>query len=598
LFNEKINCIKQMIDLIEKEIEKIITEDVDLGISASERFGFGHYSSNVAFKLAKMREKSPLEVAKELVEKLDPTQPSHEASAGKKSDIFLKVEAAAPGFINFWLKPEIFQKELAVILKEKEDYGRNDNLKGQKTIVEYTDANPFKEFHIGHLMSNSIGEALARIMEWNGAKVKRACYQGDVGMHVAKAVWGWLLAEKNGFLPDHPFEEWTLQEKVGFLGQCYKKGAFHFDLGEAEAKEIAEINKKIYEGKDKVVMEAYRKGRQISLEYFELIYKKLGTKFDYYFFESETEKDGKKIVEANMSDGKDKKGKGIFEKSIGAVVFKGENYGLHTRVFINSEGIPTYEAKELGLAQIKYKKYSYDHSIIVTGNEVNDYFKVLLKVMEIIFPELAPKTKHLSHGMLRLPTGKMSSRTGDVITAEWLIGEVEKLVDKKMENQNFDEKTKHEIKEIVSVGAVKYSILRQAIGGDIIFDFAKSISFEGDSGPYLQYAYTRAKSVLEKAGSDKVKFSLKLVPSEISELEPVLCRFPEVVDRIGKEYAPHYLVTYLIELARVFNAYYAKVKIVDSADQYSPYKVALTSAFMQVMKNGLEILGIKVPERM
>lgn len=577
-----------MIDFIRNEIKKNITEEIGVDVSASERQGFGHYSSNVAFKLSKMRGQSPLEVAKDLADKLKAVPDSG----------LEKVEAVAPGFINFWLKPEIFQKELAVILKEKGDYGRNNNLKGQKIIVEYTDANPFKEFHIGHLMSNSIGESLARIMEWNGARVKRACYQGDVGMHVAKAVWGWLLAEKNGFLPDHPFEEWTLQEKVNFLGQCYKKGAFHFDLGENEAREIAEINKKIYEGKDKAVMEAYKKGRQTSLEYFELIYKKLGTKFDYYFYESETEKDGKKIVEANMADGKDKKGKGIFEKSIGAVVFKGENYGLHTRVFINSEGIPTYEAKELGLAQIKYKKYNYDHSIIVTGNEVNDYFKVLLKVMEIIFPELAPKTKHLSHGMLRLPTGKMSSRTGDVITTEWLIGEVEKLVDKKMENQNFDQKTKQEIKEIVSVGAVKYSILRQAIGGDIIFDFAKSISFEGDSGPYLQYAYTRAKSVLEKAGNEKVKPSLKTVSLEISEVESMLCRFPEVVDRIGKEYAPHYLATYLIELARVYNAYYAKVKIVDANDQYSPYKVALTSAVMQVMKNGLEILGIKVPEKM
>ncbi len=140
--------------------------------------------------------------------------------------------------------------------------------------------------------------------------------------------------------------------------------------------------------------------------------------------------------------------------------------------------------------------------------------------------------------------------------------------------------------------------MRQAIGGDIIFDFEKSISFEGDSGPYLQYAYTRAKSVLQKADKEKVRPSLKLAPKEVSELETMFCRFSEIVERAGKEQAPHYIATYLIELARIFNAYYAKFKIVDAEDEYSPYKVALTSALAQVMKNGLEILGIKVPIKM
>lgn len=578
-----------------------------MGVSASERFGFGHYSSNVAFKVAQIQKKSPLEVANELVEKLNATS----------DKCFEKVEAAVPGFINFWLKPEIFQKELAVILKQKDGYGKNNNLKGQKTIVEYTDPNPFKEFHIGHLMSNSIGEALSRIFEWNGAKVKRACYQGDVGMHVAKAIWG--------------IQKMSLKkiDSVAKLAEAYALGAKNYELGAKD--EINTINKQIYERSEKETNKIYDTGRKLSLKYFETIYKKLGTKFDYYFFESETGKLGEKLVEDGLKTGVFEKGEG------GAVVFKGEKYGLHTRVFINSEGLPTYEAKELGLAEMKYKKYSYDKSIVITGNEVNDYFKVLLKAMELTLPKLAEKTTHLSHGMMRLPTGKMSSRTGDVITAESLIGEVEKLVDAKInpvrnsspigpsgalsagvisnwvKSKKLTENEKKEIKDVVSIGAIKYSILRQAIGGDIIFDLEKSISFEGDSGPYLQYAYTRAKSVLEKAKNvpiskelsildriigKKVKPSLKLAPSEVSELETMLCRFSEVVERAGKEQAPHYIATYLIELARVFNAYYAKFKIVDAKDEYSPYKVALTSAFTQVMKNGLEILGIKVPERM
>lgn len=569
-----------MLSQLQNYLKNITGDEWSLQATADEKFG--DYSSNLAFRLGKARKMAPMAVAESLAKELA------KKDGGK---FFARVVAAAPGFINFMLQPAMFHEELRTVLKLKNKYGRNNTLKTEKTIVEYTDPNPFKEFHIGHLMSNTIGEALSRIVEWNGAEVKRACYQGDVGMHVAKAVWGWAQTEKNGFFPDVPFEKWTLEARVNFWGGCYKKGSAAFDLGREEAKEIAEINRKIYEGSDKTIVDIYAKGKQTSLDYFEQIYKKLGTKFDYKFFESETGVYGKEIVEDGIK-------KGIFEKSEGAIVFKGEKYGLHTRVFINSEGLPTYEAKELGLAGIKYKKYAYDKSIVITGNEVDEYFKVLLKAMELIFPELAKKTLHLSHGMLRLPTGKMSSRTGDVITAEALIAEVEKMVAAKIKDRDLAEKEKAVIGEQVAVGALKYSILKQAIGGNIIFDFEKSISFDGDSGPYLQYAHTRALSILERAKQEKVRASLAFAPKEVSEIERMICRFPEVVERAGKEYAPNYLVTYLTELARSFSAYYAKVKVVDSADEYSPYKLALTSAFGQVMENGLEILGISAPEEM
>ncbi|MBI4992355.1 MAG: arginine--tRNA ligase [Candidatus Harrisonbacteria bacterium] len=558
-----------MVENLEIQIKKVIGADTEFDISASEKEEFGHYSTNVAFKLAPLLKKPPFEIAKEI------------ASSVKRqaSSKFVKVEAVAPGFVNFWLKPKLFQKELAVILKNKNKYGRNNNLKGQKTIIEYTDPNPFKEFHIGHLMSNSIGEALSRIIEWNGAKVKRACYQGDVGMHVAKAVWG---IDHLGF---------KKIDSMADLAKAYAAGSRVYESDERVKKEINEINKKIYDRNDKNINKIYDSGKALSLDHFENIYRRLGTKFNYYFFESETGKFGKKIVEKGLK-------RGVFEKSQGATVFKGEKYGLHTRVFINSEGLPTYEAKELGLAELKYKKYSYDKSIVITGNEVNDYFKVLLKVMEIMFPKLAERTTHLSHGMLRSPSGKMSSRTGDVITAESLIEDVQWLVRKKIKDRELSNEEKKEIEEAVSIAAIKYSILKQAVGGDIIFDFEKSISFEGDSGPYLQYAYTRANSVLTKAKEEGVRPSLKLLPAEVSEVERMLCRFPEILERAGKEYAPNYMVFYLTELARVFNSYYAKVKIVNPDDKYSPYKVALTEAFGVVLGSGLEILGMGKPKKM
>ena len=319
--------------------------------------------------------------------------------------------------------------------------------------------------------------------------------------------------------------------------------------------------------------------------------KKLGTKFDEYFFESEASPIGKKLVEENTGK--------IFEESDGAIIFKGEKYGLHTRVFINSEGLPTYEAKDLALAKIKSERFDYDKSIVITASEQKEYYKVVLEAMKQISPEFAEKTKHITHGMMRLPSGKMSSRTGDVVTGESLIDEVKCRVLEKMKDS--DIKEKEDIAEQIAVGAVKYSILKQSAGKDIIFDMDKSLSFEGDSGPYLQYSHTRANAVLEKAKEEKIKTSfktgLKTSFLETTELEKLLYRFPEVVERANKEYEPHYITTYLTELAGAFNSFYAKERIVEESDT-APYKVALTSAFQTTIKNGLWLLGIKAPDRM
>jgi arginyl-tRNA synthetase len=359
------------------------------------------------------------------------------------------------------------------------------------------------------------------------------------------------------------------------------------------------------------------------LDYFETIYQKLGTKFDYYFFESETGTLGKEIVEKNIGD--------VFEKSEGAIVFKGENFhpSLHTSVFVNKEGLPTYEAKELGLAKIKYDLYPYTNSIVVTGNEVNDYFRVLLEAMEQVFPDLAEKTKHISHGMLRLPTGKMSSRSGEVITAESLLELVSQKVVEKIKETNRGNMSENFVNQ-VTISALKYSILKNAIGGDIIFDFDKSISFEGDSGPYLQYSYARAKSILEKAKAEGIFPSLSspspaslargFAPSSpdtrsgtmpargskpapgntpsASDIERLLYRFPEIVLRSAQEFEPHYIASYLIELARAYNSFYGNTQIVNKDDPSSPYKIALTEAFSIIIKNGLSLLGIQAPEKM
>src|SRR3989344_1072589 len=533
-------------NLIKRSLESLDIAVEDFSVEHPTNLKMGDYSTNVAIKYGHKEE-----IVRYIVQ--------------NKPEWVEKIELAGPGFINFYLAKVFLKESLEEIIKKGSEFGKNESLKKQKTIIEYTDPNPFKECHIGHMMSNVIGESLSKVIEWNGAEVKRVCYQGDVGIHVAKAVWGMLKGEKNP----------------------YPAGAMAYEENEVAKEEIKEINKKIYERNDDKINQIYDSGRKASLEAFDIIYKKLGTKFDLMFFESESGAFGRKVVEENIGK--------VFEKSDGAIVFHAEKYNphLHTRVFINSEGLPTYETKELGIARIKLDKYPYTQSIVITGNEINEYFKVVLEAMKQVFPELAEKTKHISHGMLRLPTGKMSSRTGNVVTAEQLIEEVKNKV-------KGDEK--------VAIGAIKYMILRQAVGNDIIFDIEKSVSTEGDSGVYLQYAYARTNSLLEKAKSLAGKGQTLNMNSkgltlgsetlrETHEIERLLYRFPEVVERAGKEFAPHYITTYLTELASSFNNFYAYEQIIDDSPE-SPYHLAITKAFNIVMKNGLTILAIPTPERM
>jgi len=447
---------------IKKSIQKALTdlsfEVEDIHLEHPSSLLHGDYSTNVAMMLAKKNGKNPRDLARDISNKIKEDSP-------KEIDV---VETEGPGFINFYLSQEFFTNSIDSILKNGEKWGSNDVLKKKKVMIEYTDPNPFKEFHVGHLMNNAIGEAVSRIVEFSGAEVKRANYQGDIGLHVAKALWALKKADEEA-------------DTIHALAEAYARGTWSYGEDEEAKKDINDINRKIYERSDKELTVLYDKGRDVSFEYFETLYKKLGTTFDYYFYESDSGPEGVTLVEKFLKEG-------VFEKSDGAVVFRGEKYGLHTRVFINSEGFPTYEAKELGLAFLKEKKEkNINTSIIVTGNEVQEYFKVILKALDIINSDVAKKTKHIHHGMLRLPTGKMSSRTGDIITAEWLIDKVTKRVGaREVSDSDVLKPTGNE--EEIAIGAIKYSILKQATGRDIIFDIEKSLSFEGDSGPYLQYA--------------------------------------------------------------------------------------------------------------
>lgn len=545
---------------------------VALGLTAPERIVLEHpadrangdFATNVAMVLAKDAGRPPRELAEAIA-----------AKAILPPDI-ARLSVAGPGFINIELSRTFLRDSVRDALARGKRWGANDREKGMRIMVEHTQPNPFKPFHIGHLMSNTLGESISRLHDFAGGEVRRANYQGDVGLHVAKTLWG--LTQLGGSASN-----------ITDLGNAYVHGNREYEDNERAKAEIVEYNKMVYEHAHEIA-EEYKTGRAVSLEHFEELYRMLGTKFDYYFFESESQKPGRALVKEGLAEG-------VFEESDGAVVFRGEWHGLHTRVFITKEGLPTYEAKELGLAQLKAEKWPFDLSITTTAVEQAEYFKVVFTALGLLRPELAGKLKHVSHGMMTLTTGKMSSRKGNIITGESLLMDMVERAKEKVAPRDLPEELKDAIAQAVAVAAIKYSVLKQKTGKNITFDPTTSLSFDGDSGPYLQYAHTRAVSVLAKAKEERVQPGTELAPPEATPCERLLYRFPAVVMRAQEEHEPHYITTYLIDLAATFNQWYAHEKILDGTLSV-PYKLAVVSAFEQTLANGLWLLGIDAPQKM
>lgn len=574
----------------------------------------GDYSTNVALSAFSKNHtfRSPMELAAKIVAVL--------GSKKSESSMFNEIQVAKPGFINFWISEEKFIETI-----DTSSSGNSDKVigkgtyNGKKIVVEYTDPNPFKELHIGHLYSNIIGESLCRIFEANGAEVRRVDYYGDVGMHVAKSIWGIMKKMSEDDITLEELKKKSLTDRISFLGEGYALGSNKYAQDPKIAEEIKDINYLVYmsgqeylkknsnwvpqidykkflhaeneEVYEKVKM-IYESGKDWSLENFENLYSRLGTKFDGYYPESIAGERGYKIVKDNIASG-------IFIESEGAVIFPGETQGLHNRVFINKLGLPTYEAKELGLAPWKFEEFNYDYSFIVTASEITGYFSVLMAALNKVDPELGKKTIPLLHGMVRLPQGKMSSRSGNVITVSWLLDEAKRKVH---DLAGDTIKNKNDVAEMVGMAAVKYAFLRSSVGKDIVFDLDESISFEGNSGPYIQYTYARSQSVLQK-GKNKninIKNSIDIVhlKKEERNVLRLLARFPEIVEEAAIRYAPNVLCSYLFELAQAFNLFYQKFQILKADVAVKDFRLFLTDQTGSVLKYGLDLLGISSPESM
>lgn len=613
---------------LEAAIERVYGVKAEVSVTVAPEDTGADFASNVAMQLAKLVHKAPVAIAEELKD-----------AFLAEGDGAWQIEIAGPGFMNFISPDEYFYGKVADFAENWENLTKNiswDEYKGKTVVCEFSDPNPFKVLHVGHLYTSMVGDSISRILEMAGAKVVRVNFGGDVGLHVAKTMYA-LLQKPGVYLTCLTIED---------IAKCYVDGTRAYEEDENDARAIiTELNKIIYaiaelgenqsrecsgvEGlvekfgfpnEMKQIVELYWRGRQLSYDYFDHFYARIGVKFDRYYPESTVAVRGLKEVRQGLD-------RGVYEESNGAVVYKGEKFGLHTRVFINQNGLPTYEAKDVGLIFTKWDDYHFDESVVITGNDIIEYMKVVLASVSEMVPELPERTRHLTHGQVKLPGNeKMSSRKGNFLKAVDVI---------EMVTRELAESTGQAADEKVVLAALRYAFLKYKMGGDIIFDPKESVAMTGNSGVYLLYSVVRAKKVLQRVGGSALlargagvrgsseesplhspetvsasrsndvaadpeisfaRISDKTDEPFVRRLSKKIVQYQDVLKEAVAEKAPNKICAYLFELAQEFSRFYENVKVVGSENEAE--LIVIVQAYVNVMEHGLGLLGIEVPEEM
>lgn len=547
--------------IITDALEKVVGK-TDITLESPEIEDHGDYSSNIALVTAKKEGKNPRTLATEIGEKLK--------SDKGLMDLVEKIEVAGPGFINFHLAKDYLLKNLSQV---GGSYGKVDTLKGKKFLIEHTSPNTIKTLHVGHVRNNVLGMAVHNILKMAGAEVKLDSINNDRGIHVMKAVWAYMKYG-DGKTPK--------TEKVKPDHFCDK----YYLMGSKESKnpkvkeEMQELLRK-WEAGDGDVRAVWKKLRDWTFEGFLETYKRLGSYHDKEWFESDFYEHGKELVELGLK-------KGVFKKlPDGAVLTNLKKYNLSDTIVLRSDGTSMYITQDLFLTTLKRKEFPSDLYIWDVGPEQSLYLKQLFAVCEQLGNGKIEDYFHLSYGAINVKgLGKMSSRAGNVTSADELMD----IVVKKAAKEN------DAVAEDVGLGAIKYGFLKLNRESDVTFDIDQSLSLEGNSGPYIQYTYARALSVLSKAKlGNKVKVDKNLNKEEQAILKH-LVKYPEVVELAAAKYAPNLVCNYIYELAQKFNTFYNLHKIVGSDSE--DMRLLITKATATVLKSGLNLLGIAAPEKM
>jgi arginyl-tRNA synthetase len=562
------NKAKQdIIELLKKETE---LKEISLEIPPDPSLGDYAFP---CFQLSKDLKKNPIEIAMDLAKKI------------KLPKSIKEVREVGP-YLNFFVdKQGIALDIIKKILKEKEDYGKGKN-KTDKVMVEYVSPNTNKSLHLGHVRNGVLGLALANILEFNGFKVVKTSINNDKGTGMAEAMLGYELYNK-GKSP----EDFSLKSDH-FVAKCY------VDLKQSETPELKQRVQDMalkWEQEDKEARALWKKLTNWVYKGYKETYKKLGITFDKEYFESDIYKQGKDIVENGLK-------KGIFVKEDGAVKAKLEKYKLPDKILIKSDGTSLYMTQDLYLAKLKYDDFKIDRSIYVVASEQDNHFRQLFKIIELLRLKCAKENFHLSYGLVNLPEGRMKSREGTVVDADDLIEEVTQLAKKAIEERHKDISNKETEKRssIIALGAIKFFMTKFDNVTSFTYDPEESLSFEGETGPYVQYAHARIASILKNNNKDipKTIKSKVLNTDEDAKLILLLSKFPETVEDAASSYKPHLLARYLLDLAQAFNEFYHECPILQSDEDTKDARLNLILAVQQVLKNGLNLLGIEAPEAM
>lgn len=559
---------KEIADLTKKNFPDLKISEADFVFPPNPEFGD---LSLPCFNFAKETGKDPVEISVEISQKIKP------------AGVVKKISAAGP-YLNFFLdKRKMATLVLNKILKEKKKYGESKSGQEKRIMIEFSNANTHKEYHVGHLRNLCYGDAVTRLLTVTGNKAIPVSYINDFGIHVAKTIWTYEKFYKNEKPP----------ENLGyFLGKIYARSTQEIEKDPRAKEEVGDLMTKI-ESRRGPEYKLWQKTRKWSIEQFAKIYEEMGIEFDNIFYESEVIDEGKKMVVELLE-------KNFLVKSQGAVIANLEKYNLGVLLFLRSDGTALYPVADLPLAIKKFKKYKLDESIYVVDVRQSLYFEQLFKILELLGYKY--KMIHLGYEFVKLPSGMMSSRTGNVITYEELRAEaiVRAVAETKNRHSDWSEKKINEIAREIVIGAIKFEMLKVGKEQAITFDLDKALRFEGFTAAYLQYTHARICSIIRKA---KVKKIGKVNFDKLQEkweynLVIELVKFPEILEKAARNYNPAVLADYLYNLAKVFSDFYRDVKVIGLDPEIEKARVALVEGVKTVLAKGLNILGIDAPKEM
>ena len=551
----------------------------------------------VVFPFVKMARKSPEQTAQEIGDYLQ-----EHCGAVEKFNV-------VKGFLNICIGNGAWI-ELLRAIDSDEHFGMKDaNEQSPLVMIEYSSPNTNKPLHLGHVRNNLLGWSLAKIMEANGNKVVKTNIVNDRGIHICKSMLAWLkygngeTPESSGKKGDHLIGDYYVAFDKHYREQIKELMAQGMD--EEQAKQEAPLIKEAHEmlvkweNNDPEVRALWEKMNNWVYAGFDETYKMMGVSFDKIYYESQTYLKGKAKVEEGLA-------KGLFERHEDNSVWADlTNEGLDQKLLLRSDGTSVYMTQDIGTAEMRFQDYPIDKMIYVVGNEQNYHFQVLSILLDRLGFKWGKELVHFSYGMVELPNGKMKSREGTVVDADDLMAlMIEDAYKTSMELGKFDdmsEEERREIARIVGMGALKYFILKVDARKNMLFNPEESIDFNGNTGPFIQYTYARIRSILRKAAEQNIPLTSHQSDLTAKEIELIqkMNEFGTAVAQAGKDYSPSGIANYCYELTKVFNQFYHDYSILNEPDeQKKQIRLVISRNVAKIIKNGMSLLGIEVPERM